>query len=80
MTYPSINQHFETLSKDFNQNIPRYVIGTPNPKKPNQFKPIGEDEYNKEIWFSKIEYWIFMIVISIVLGYAGIRLIDNFIK
>ena len=80
MSYPSVNQQFESLSKNFN-NIPRLVISNPEPKKPiKTYKPIGEDEYNKEAFYSKIEFWIFSIVTAIVLGYAGIRLIDYFLR
>ena len=83
MSYPSITQQFESLGKDFNKNIPRVVIGNPNPN-PNPKKPLPQnqpdDELNRELFFKKIEFWIFSIVIAIVLGYAAIRLIDMFLK
>ena len=79
MTYPT-TQQFKEIGYQYNKNIPSIIIGNPNPKKPIKYKPIGEDEYNKELWYRKIEYWIFMIIVSIVLGYAGLRLIDTFIK
>lgn len=79
MTYPS-TQQFKEINHKFN-NIPNMIIGTPEPKKPiKKYEPIGEDEYRKEVFFKKIEFWIFSIIVAIVLGYAALRLFDMFLK
>lgn len=89
MTYPSITQQFESIGRDFNQNIPRVIIGkqnqnrsyneVPNPPKPPT-KIIGDDDLRKEEFYKKIEFWIFTVVVVLVLTYAGFRLIDMLLK